>query len=740
MAEGIVPPPSPSTDLSFRAARLERLVRRASSVSASVNSTLASLESRLSRLEGSLLPIQAATATLSTAHTNVERAITATEEALEELETLREVELRLRKDVAPPPVLRESPQDATEEEDVMVERKAAEYARHVERLRQATAVLERGGGGGGGDAVWEEVEVARKLMEVVRVRMVSAMNAALKRCDMLARDWIREGSARRHQRRRSGRTSTADGHQEQEQLRERLDVVLEEDGRVRCVVRTMKSIAAALRCAGEPREAADSLIGVLAAARRSLYSSMHGSSEGNDEDGGASSSSRFRMMTSMDVKTASVKWTQDMRIVLAFANHEESFLRGVLTGDGDDTKADDYDSSSLFGESEEEDKSSSRGDGITSVVLVKRAFTQGYMHALKTHLGVAVSLATTNERSDAVFSVMDMLEEVQRQRRDASNREEKRDDDDADPVCVTLENTATELREAIRTRWATNIAAEVRSSDKQMPQTGGVHALTSLIMSVLRRLFDHEDILAIIVGGADAKDSATAPSFGRTGGGSREDDGDTAAAKKKAKAIAARKKAVLSTYAKLIDHLERELNKAAAVPSAGAEGHHHQALHCLFMMNNIDYIETSMRRLAGAEKILSEKGWAAKQRSTLERFKETYVRASWSVITNRLEEHDRGENLPTLKKKEAQTFKDTFRFFNTKLKETLAAQAGWVVPSVDLRTALIDEVEELVVTAYDEFCRLALARSFSKYPERHMITTSPAVRRQLRALFTQDVM
>ena len=119
----------------------------------------------------------------------------------------------------------------------------------------------------------------------------------------------------------------------------------------------------------------------------------------------------------------------------------------------------------------------------------------------------------------------------------------------------------------------------------------------------------------------------------------------------------------------------RELNKAAAVQPSGMDGHHHQALHCLFMMNNIDYIETSMRRLVGAEKVLAEKGWAAKQRATLERFKETYVRASWSVITDRLNEHERGDSLPALKKKEAQTFKDTFRFFNTKLKETLATQA-----------------------------------------------------------------
>ncbi|KAK3162764.1 hypothetical protein QOZ80_1BG0093440 [Eleusine coracana subsp. coracana] len=249
---------------------------------------------------------------------------------------------------------------------------------------------------------------------------------------------------------------------------------------------------------------------------------------------------------------------------------------------------------------------------------------------------------------------------------------------DAAPGLLLLFSGTSKQLVSERTQYIlTNLADKVRimvrclmawirsdSSHGLWGADDGVHPLTRYVMTrVEKELAPHRTVLGLILASGDIN----APSA--SGGGAER----------------------VTTFGglveKLIEALERKLEKKPAFKAGGSSAH-------LFLANNISFV---LNRAGNAD-LTSVLGlgdeWVARRRSKLEQHTASYVEASWGPVVACLE-----TSFSWRRNKAAKALAK----FNAAFKETHGNQACCEIPDPVFRAALRETVSGMVVPAYNAF-------------------------------------
>ncbi|KAJ3687827.1 hypothetical protein LUZ61_016991 [Rhynchospora tenuis] len=213
-----------------------------------------------------------------------------------------------------------------------------------------------------------------------------------------------------------------------------------------------------------------------------------------------------------------------------------------------------------------------------------------------------------------------------------------------------------------------------KDPSKPMPD-GGVHPVSSYVMNYLKFLLDYQEMLTQLLGEYRTGDQEEGLQFTPS---------------------------ILMILQALQNNLEAKSKQCKD-----------QAQSYIFLMNNIHYIVTSVRKTEAAKELLGA-DWIQRQRRVVQQNANNYKRVSWTkaleIISSKgLLSSSGGSSNPiensvsTSAPKDA--IKERFKNFNTQYEELYHKQCLWKVHDRELRESLQLAVSEVLLPAYRSFLK-----------------------------------
>ncbi|KAI8915550.1 Cullin repeat-like-containing domain protein [Gorgonomyces haynaldii] len=244
---------------------------------------------------------------------------------------------------------------------------------------------------------------------------------------------------------------------------------------------------------------------------------------------------------------------------------------------------------------------------------------------------------------------------------------------------------------------------EFHSEDsKQKQQTlssdGTVHETTSTTMNSLKKLFDAEDAIEIMI----SKNSTTVP----------------------------------FPYSSLSDYTLKIVQALLEDIESKSNQYKQKPLAYLFGLNNLHHVLKSTKGTKIGESV-GEKMTQDIER-TIKKHTDSY-RSTWLPLCEHLMDNtkisDSGKIVTTLSRQQRDDVKDKFKNFNKEFDDICQAQMRYAIPDVELRAQVIKEIKSVIVPMYNRFYDRYTEMDFSKNPEKYIKYTKETLVQTLDKFF-----
>ena len=150
---------------------------------------------------------------------------------------------------------------------------------------------------------------------------------------------------------------------------------------------------------------------------------------------------------------------------------------------------------------------------------------------------------------------------------------------------------------------------------------------------------------------------------------------------------------------------------------AKSRGYKSKALAHLFMMNNVNFIVTSVEQSKALE--LLGQPWVDRQKTIVQDYADQYHAITWEPLIRGLDTEADDVTQNNFQRRKS-AIKERFKVFNSSIEEIHATQMEWIVPDPDLKSIVRERVLQSVVPAYEFFYDTFKNANFTKNPEKYL--------------------
>eukprot|EP00873_Tetraselmis_striata_P012678 jgi/Tetstr1/432942/TSEL_022280.t1 len=233
-----------------------------------------------------------------------------------------------------------------------------------------------------------------------------------------------------------------------------------------------------------------------------------------------------------------------------------------------------------------------------------------------------------------------------------------------------------------------------RNDTRHVVHDGTVHPLTAYVINYVKRLFSYRSTLVTLFKEV-GEDGDITPREGRR----RGDDSGLLSSR-----IAG---SIINILMALFQNLQEK-----------AETYKDEALQQLFLMNNLNYVVTSMQSY-GSSQLLPE-DWVSRHRALVATYRVGYLKVSWEPVYQIL----RGELDTPTSKKERQFVKDRFRTLNKEVEALHKRHKQWAIPDRICATRCARRWPRSCSPATSASTRTTATSFFSRNPDKYMKYTA----------------
>lgn len=194
---------------------------------------------------------------------------------------------------------------------------------------------------------------------------------------------------------------------------------------------------------------------------------------------------------------------------------------------------------------------------------------------------------------------------------------------------------------------------------------------------------------------------------------------------------------------KLADYITKVLSALGLNLSNKCETYNDPTLRHVFMLNNLNYIQKSLKRSGLLELIHSWNKDVCQYYDDQILEQKRYYSQSWSKVLHYILEVNEPMSVQRtqaaepvkLKDKQKQNIKDKFTGFNKELEEITRIQKGYAIPDQELRDGLKKDNIDYIVPTYKMFLDKYKKLNFTKNQEKYIKYTAENVEHMINNLF-----